>query len=80
MALHYVLIYVLNNVIIVFPRLAKEKKMYEKEVVDQQKKIEKMKEEGKDEHDVKKQVCRCDQTLFLFQEEACPILLTCIDS
>lgn len=30
--------------------------MYEKEVVEQTQKIEKMKEEGKDEHDVKKQV------------------------
>lgn len=30
--------------------------MYEKEVVDQDKKIEKMKTEGKDEYDIKKQV------------------------
>jgi len=30
--------------------------MYEKEVVDQGKKVEKMKEDNKDEHDIKKQV------------------------
>lgn len=38
--------------------LAKEKTMYEKEVVDQDKKIERMKAEGKDEYDIKKQVTR----------------------
>ena len=32
--------------------------MYEKEVVDQDKKIERMKTEGKDEYDIKKQVTR----------------------
>ncbi len=37
-------------------RLAKEKTMYEKEVVDQEAKIEKMKAENKDEYDIKKQV------------------------
>ncbi len=31
--------------------------MYEKEVVDQEAKIEKMKAEKKDEYDIKKQVC-----------------------
>ena len=31
--------------------------MYEKEVVDQSAKVEKMKAENKDEHDIKKQVC-----------------------
>lgn len=31
--------------------------MYEKEVVDQGKKVEKMKDENKDEYDIKKQVC-----------------------
>ena len=36
-------------------RLAKEKAMYEKEVVDQEAKIEKMKAENKDEYDIKKQ-------------------------
>ena len=36
--------------------------MYEKEVVDQTAKVEKMKEEKKDEHDIKKQVC-CVTTL-----------------
>lgn len=36
-------------------RLAKEKTMYEKEVVDQEAKIEKMKAENKDEYDIKKQ-------------------------
>lgn len=30
--------------------------MYEKEIVDQEKRIEKMKTEGKDEYDIKKQV------------------------
>lgn len=40
-----------------FFRIAKEKQMYEKEVVDQRKKVEKMKEENKDEYDIKKQVC-----------------------
>ena len=39
-------------------RLAKEKIMYEKEVVDQEAKIEKMKAENKDEYDIKKQA-RC---------------------
>ena len=38
--------------------------MYEKEVVDQTAKVEKMKEEKKDEHDIKKQVC-CVTTLEL---------------
>ena len=38
-------------------RLAKEKQMYEQEVVDQAVKIEKMKSEQKDEYDIKKQVC-----------------------
>ena len=38
-------------------RLAKEETMYKKEVVDQSAKIEKMKADGKDEHDIKKQVC-----------------------
>ena len=33
--------------------------MYEKEVVDQSAKIEKMKAENKDEHDIKKQVGIC---------------------
>ncbi len=37
-------------------RLTKEKQMYEKEVVDQEAKIERMKSEGKDEYDIKKQV------------------------
>ena len=34
--------------------------MYEQEVVDQEAKIAKMKKEGKDEYDIKKQVCVCD--------------------
>lgn len=33
--------------------------MYEKEVVDQSAKIDKMKAENKDEHDIKKQVGSC---------------------
>ncbi|EDO42280.1 predicted protein [Nematostella vectensis] len=36
-------------------RLAKEKTMYEKEVVDQGKKVENMIAENQDEHDIKKQ-------------------------
>ncbi|KAJ7385365.1 hypothetical protein OS493_016445 [Desmophyllum pertusum] len=40
----------------VVKRIAKEKKMYEKEVMDQGAKVEKMKEDGKDEHDVNKQI------------------------
>ena len=39
-----------------FFRLAKEKVMYEKEVVDQQQKIDKMKADVKYEHDIRKQV------------------------
>ena len=38
--------------------------MYEREVVDQAAKVEKMKAENKDEHDIKKQVC-CVTTLEL---------------
>ena len=37
-------------------RLTKEKTSYEKEVIQEEKRIEKMKEEGKDEYDIKKQV------------------------
>ncbi len=33
--------------------------MYEKEVVDQEEKVEKMKVDGKDEYDIKKQVHDC---------------------
>ncbi|XP_067057316.1 tubulin-specific chaperone A-like isoform X1 [Acropora muricata] len=40
----------------VLKRLSKEKVMYEKEVVDQSAKIDKMKAENKDEHDIKKQI------------------------
>ncbi len=40
----------------VFFRLSKEKNMYEKEVKDQDAKVENMKAAGKDEHDIKKQV------------------------
>ena len=40
----------------IFFRLAKEKVMYEKEVVDQQQKIDKMKADVKYEHDIRKQV------------------------
>ena len=45
--------------------------MYEKEVVDQEAKIEKMKAENKDAYDIKKQVfahnlmCVCDQRKLL---------------
>lgn len=37
-------------------RLTKEKTSYEKEVIQEEKRIQKMKEEGKDEYDIKKQV------------------------
>lgn len=37
-------------------RLVKEKAMYEKEITQQETRIAKMKAEGKDEHDIKKQV------------------------
>ena len=37
-------------------RLGKEKGLYEKEVKEQEEKIEKMKAEQKDEYDIKKQV------------------------
>lgn len=39
-----------------FFSLAKEKTVYEKEVIQQTERIDKMKAEGKDEYDVKKQV------------------------
>ena len=47
---------VIMFVLLVLYSLAKEKMMYEKEVVEQERKIEKMKAEGKDEYDIKKQV------------------------
>ena len=37
-------------------RLDKEKMMYEKEVVDQQAKVDNMKSEKKDQYDIRKQV------------------------
>jgi len=40
----------------VLKRIAKEKVMYEKEVVQQTAKVDKMKAENKDEHDIKKQI------------------------
>ena len=43
-------------------RLIKEKAMYEMEVVQQEAKIAKMKEEGKDEHDIRKQVRILDKS------------------
>lgn len=46
----------------VVKRLAKEKQMYEQEVVDQAVKIEKMKSEQKDEYDIKKQVEVLDES------------------
>ncbi|XP_077989117.1 tubulin-specific chaperone A-like [Glandiceps talaboti] len=39
----------------VVKRLGKERSMYEKEVVDQQEKINKMEADGKDEYDIRKQ-------------------------
>eukprot|EP00128_Syssomonas_multiformis_P007744 Colp12_sorted_trinity150504_noHs@9069 len=40
----------------VVKRIAKEEQMYEKEVAQQEARIEKMKTEGKDEYDIKKQI------------------------
>merc|ERR1712189_47650 len=40
----------------VVKRLSKEKNMYEKEVKDQDAKVENMKAAGKNEHDIKKQI------------------------
>ena len=40
--------------------------MYEREVVDQAAKVEKMKAENKDEHDIKKQVCFVTTLELLF--------------
>eukprot|EP00128_Syssomonas_multiformis_P007742 Colp12_sorted_trinity150504_noHs@33501 len=40
----------------VVKRIAKEEQMYEKEVAQQEARIEKMKAEGKDEYDIKKQI------------------------
>lgn len=37
-------------------RLSKEKQMYEKEVVDEEAKVERMKAAGRDEYDIRKQV------------------------
>ncbi|XP_008552838.1 tubulin-specific chaperone A [Microplitis demolitor] len=39
----------------VVKRLAKEKQTYEKELIQQQERVEKFKQEGKDQHDIKKQ-------------------------
>ncbi|KAJ9574530.1 hypothetical protein L9F63_008303 [Diploptera punctata] len=39
----------------VVKRLAKEKVMYEKEADQQRERIQKLKDQGKDEHDIKKQ-------------------------
>ena len=36
--------------------LSKEKQMYEKEVVDEEAKLERMKTDGRDEYDLRKQV------------------------
>lgn len=39
----------------VVKRLWKEKNMYEKEAIDQERKVKKMESDGKDEYDIKKQ-------------------------
>lgn len=39
-------------------RVSKEKTSYEREVVANENKLEKMKQEGKDEYEIKKQVIR----------------------
>lgn len=41
--------------------------MYEKEVVEQSEKVEKMKAENKDEHDIKKQVCGWIHSVFVLK-------------
>ena len=43
----------------VVKRIIKEKSTYEKEVLQTEEKINKMKNEGKDEYDIKKMVRRC---------------------
>ena len=53
-------------------RLSKEKVMYEKEVVDQSAKIDKMKAENKDEHDIKKQVSSCGFEVAVNALYPCP--------
>lgn len=45
-----------HKTIAFFYRLGKEKKAYAAEVIQQQNRIQKYKEDGKDEHDIRKQV------------------------
>ena len=40
-------------------RVSKEKSSYEREVVTNENKLEKMKQDGKDEYEIKKQVRNC---------------------
>lgn len=44
------------KLLVVFDRVAKEKTMYEKEAQMLKDRVEKMKSEGKDGHEIKKQV------------------------
>ncbi|KAL9986439.1 hypothetical protein ACROYT_G000590 [Oculina patagonica] len=52
----------------VVKRLAKEKQMYEKEVVDQGAKVEKMKAENKDEYDIRKQIEVLDESKIMIPD------------
>ncbi|KAJ8029505.1 Tubulin-specific chaperone A [Holothuria leucospilota] len=52
----------------VLKRCSKEKTSYEKEVRDQEAKVEKMKQEGKDEYDIKKQVEVLDESRMMIPD------------
>ena len=43
----------------VVKRLGKEREVNKKEIAQQEKRIQKYKDEGRDEYDIKKQVCPC---------------------
>lgn len=59
----------------VVKRLAKEKTVYEREVVQQRERIERLRSEGKDDHVLKKvqhfilvagNICLCNDSIFVF--------------
>lgn len=52
----------------VVKRLAKEKVMYEKEAAEQQERIEKLKEQGKDSHVIKKQEEVLQESLMMIPD------------
>ncbi len=60
-------------------RLYKEKQMYEKEVIDLEAKVEKMKADGKDEYDIKKQVTVNFRT-FTLSSCVCTCRVRCFKS